>query len=422
MRSGPGKLMDHPERAQALEKYPWIVLGSISMMFLLLYVLMQCISPLLPIMILEFKVSHTAGGFLYATPILMIAFCSYPLGAGSDYVGSTTALYLGASIAVLASLLRAMAPDFTLLVLFTAIFGFGVALCFPNLSKAVKERFPAHLIGRATAVYTAAIPFGAGLGISSSKPILDIVGNWRNVLIVLTLIAMLLICLSGAIIYYLGKKNPRQRSTSQGTSWKKDPTEALPMERSKTGSFLPIIICGLLLGLLNFSFFTTIGWLPTYLMDSGWEPVSAGTVTSLISFVEIPAILLYPHLAEWTGRQKLLIIFSFALICLCSLVISFEPSWAWVVSPILGTTFGGTFVLLLAFPAQFSPRHKVGQAAGASLAIGYLGALLGPPIAGYLKDLTGNFSAAFLVSALVAVAAIALAFAFPKSPPSHIHP
>ena len=409
-----------PERIQDLQRSPWIVLGCISMIVLLLYVLMQCISPLLPSMIAEFQVSHSAGGILYAIPILMIGLFTYPLGVASDYLGTIKALSLGVAIAVLGSLLRAVAPDFTFLILFTALFGLGFALYFPNLSKAVKEHFPASQVGKATAIYTAAIPFGSGLGISLSKPILEVVGDWRDVVVTLTAIAILLIGLCGAVMYYAGKKGPFLTGKVSSASSKQD-EETLPALPSGSRSILPIVICGLLLGLLNFVFFITIGWLPTYLMDSGWEPVSAGAVTSIISFVEIPAILLFPYLAEWTGRQRLLILVNFFLICVCSLAVSLEPAWAWAVSPVLGITFGGTFVLLVAFPAQFSPRHKVGRAAGANLSIGYLGALLGPPIAGHLKDLTGNFSAAFLLSAIVAVAAIALAFAFPKSTSFHAH-
>ncbi len=397
-----------------MQRYPWIILGCISMTVLLLYVLMQCISPLLPTIILEFQVGHSTGGFLYVIPITMVALLTYPLGLGSDYLGSTKALCLGASIAVLASFLRAVAPDFAFLMLFTAIFGLGFALYFPNLSKAVKEQFPANMVGKATAVYTAAIPFGSGLGISLSKPILEMVGNWRSVVETLTAIAIVLIGLTGAVLHHVRKKEllsvskvQRPRPAGHMTS--------IGIEPAENRSFLPILICGLLLGLLNFIFFITIGWLPTYLADSGWAPVSAGAVTSIISFVEVPAILLYPYLAEWTGKERPLILISFFLISLCSLAVSLDPSWAWVVSPVLGITFGGTFVLLVAFPAQFSPRNKVGRAAGASLSIGYLGALLGPPIAGRIRDLTGDFSLAFLVSAAVGVAAIGLTFAFPHS-------
>jgi CP family cyanate transporter-like MFS transporter len=401
-----------------LQRYSWIILGCISLTVLLLYVLTQCISPLLPTIILEFQVGHSAGGFLYVIPITMVALLTYPLGIGSDYLGSTKALYLGASIAVLASFLRAVAHNFALLMLFTAIFGLGFALYFPNLSKTVKEQFPANLIGKATAVYTASIPFGSGLGISLSKPILEMAGSWRGVVEALTSIAIFLIVLSGAVLHYITRRNPISVSKIQ-MPLPIGRMDSLVTQPAENRSFLPIVLCGLLLALLNFIFFTTIGWLPTYLMDSGWAPVSAGTVTSVISFVEIPAILLYPYLAEWTGRERPLILISFFLISISSLAVSLDPSWALAVAPVLGITFGGIFVLLVAFPAQFSPLNKVGRAAGAILSIGYLGALLGPPIAGRLRDLTGNFSSAFLLSAAVGVAGMGLAFAFPASHPSH---
>jgi CP family cyanate transporter-like MFS transporter len=302
--------------------------------------------------------------------------------------------------------------------LFTAIFGLGFALYFPNMSKTVKEHFPVHLLGKATAVYTAAIPFGSGLGISLSKPILELTGDWRQVVGILTSAAVLLICLSGVFLRHARRKNLAPLAKTSLPSQRESPL----IQDPENQSFLPVVLCGLLLCLLNFIFFTTIGWLPTYLTDSGWDPVSAGAVTSIISFVEVPAILFYPYLAEWTGRARPVIVISFLLISICSLAVSLDPSWAWALSPVLGMTFGGIFVLLIAFPAQYSPRNRVGRAAGASLSVGYLGALLGPPIAGRLKDVTGDFSSAFLVSALVGIAAMVLALAFPGSPPSRPRP
>jgi CP family cyanate transporter-like MFS transporter len=78
----------------------------------------------------------------------------------------------------------------------------------------------------------------------------------------------------------------------------------------------------------------------------------------------------------------------------------------------LGTTFGGIFVLLLVFPARFSSQERVGRAAGAILSIGYIGALVGPTLAGYLRDRTGGFSMGFMVMSGAAALAVCLSLAF----------
>lgn len=402
-----GRITLSNEESQSTQRDSWVILGCVSMIIMVVYVLMQAVSPLLPAVIEDFRASHSAGGFLYAVPIMMIAVFSYPLGIASDRLGSTKAIGLGAAIILLASLLRVFSSNFYLMLLFTGMFGFGFSLNFPNLSKTVKEHFPPHLMGKATAVYTAAIPFGGGLGIALTKPLFAAIGSWRYVLTIWTLIAIPLVSLSWIVMTRCKKKGPR---TFQ------PPRSEQPSTGGTTkGYILATLICGLLLSLLNLTFFSTMGWLPTYLVEAGWPPVSAGAATSMISFVEVPGILLYPYLSDRTGRSRALITSSFFLIAVCLFTLSAKPSLAWALAPFLGISFGGIFVLLLAFPARLSRKERVGRAAGAILSIGYIGALVGPTVAGYLRDRTGGFSTGFVVMAVGAVLAVCLSFASPDS-------
>ena len=108
---------------------------------------------------------------------------------------------------------------------------------------------------------------------------------------------------------------------------------------------------------------------------------------------------------------------SFLLISICALATLFRPSLTWIVAPVFGITFGGAFVLLLAFPAQFTKKEKVGRAAGAILAIGYLGRADWAPFAGYLRDITGSFFSTFMVMAGVGL----IAAFFPPGFPMGVH-
>ncbi len=402
-----------PEPDKISDKSSWVILGCVSMMILVVYVLLQSVSPLLPAVIEDFQVSHSAGGFLYAVPIMMIALFTYPLGIASDRLGSTKALGLGGAIILLSSLLRVFSSNFYLMLFFTGMFGVGFSLNFPNLSKTVKEHFPTRLVGKATGVYTAAIPFGGGLGIALSKPLFAATGSWRYVVTILTLIAIPLVSLSWIVMNRAKKRAPgtfqpptEQQPSTGGTTENREGTPA------EDRYVLDIIICGILLSLLNLTFFATMGWLPTYLTEAGWAPVLAGAATSLISFVEVPGILLFPFLSDRTGRGKAIITSSFLLLALSLLILSVKPSLSWALAPVLGTTFGGIFVLLLVFPAQFSSQERIGRAAGAILSLGYIGALVGPILAGYLRDRTGGFSTGFMVMSGAAALAVCLSLTF----------
>lgn len=400
----------------------------------------------MPDLIVDFSLSHSMAGLLYALPVLMIALFSYPLGILSDRIGMEASIGLGASIAIVSSLLRSFTTSLALLVVFTAMFGLGFAFCFPNLPKFVKERFSPQLSGTATGVYTTAIPLGTGLAIVSARPILALVGGWRNVLLVWSLTALPTILLwwivsrqsmkpgaqrdSGVMPQGVGGQvtagpislEASQRPSLSAPDVKKRAAQRAFSESIKEGSsdslLVSLVVCGFLFALLNLIFYCTMGWLPTYLTECGWTATRASTATSFISFLEMPSMFLVPLLSDRTGKRRLIIILSFVLMAICSVAVAANPSLSWLAIPVFGITMGGTFSLLLALPVHLAEAKKVGRVAGAIISMGYAGALIGPPAAGYLRDLTGNFAAAFLAMAFIGLLAAGLSYKLPESLPT----
>jgi CP family cyanate transporter-like MFS transporter len=432
--------------AKSFDHTSLLALGCIWLIVLFLYILTHCISPLLPDLIVDFNLSHSMGGLLYALPILMIALFSYPLGIFSDRIGMEASIGYGAAIAIVASLLRSFTTSLDLLVVFTGIFGLGFAFCLPNLPKFVKERFPPQLSGTATGIYTTAIPFGTGLAIVFARPILAFTGSWRNVLLVWSLTALPTILLWWIVgrLSIKRRAQPHSEITPQGVVGQvtaepigpeasQHPSLSAPnlkkgalnrtfsekMKRGSSGNLsASLVVCGLLFALLNLIFYCTIGWLPTYLTECGWAPAQASTATSFISFVEMPAMFLIPLLSDRTGKRRRIIMLSFLSMAICSAAVAANPSLSWFAIPVFGITMGGVFSLLLALPVQLAETKKVGRAAGAIISMGYAGALIGPPAAGYLRDLTGNFAAAFLATAFVGLLAAGLSYRLPKPLPT----
>ena len=434
----------HAKKIEDRHRIPWVLLGCAWLIALFLYILMQCISPLLPVLMIDLRLSHSVAGVLYTLPILMIALFSYPFGIISDRVGMEAAIGCGITIALLSSLSRSLSANFTLLAFSTTGFGLGFAMCFPNLPKMVKENFPQQFSGTATGLYTTAIPVGSGLGIALTKPLLAATGDWRQVLMIWSLMVIPVVVLWWIVARMSTKRKGRPgEGFWHGTSAKKQRTTRPPNQihsESPSSSniaaktklrepspatrrlishfpvqfFGPVLIGGLLLSLLNLIFYSTIGWLPTYLSEQGWNPTSAATVTSVISFSEIPAVVLMPMLSDQMGKRRMIIILSFLLIAVCSAIVSLWPSLCWFLSPVFGLTFGGVFALLLALPVEIAEVHDVGRAAGAILSIGYIGALLGPPLTGFLRDMTGLFGVGFMVLMISSIVAAGLSYGLPE--------
>jgi MFS transporter, ACS family, hexuronate transporter len=69
------------------------------------------------------------------------------------------------------------------------------------------------------------------------------------------------------------------------------------------------------------------------------------------------------------------------------------------------------------FVAEIAGRQASATAAGLNLTCSYLGIMVGPPIFGYLVDLTGSYSTAFLVGAAASLASLLLLAPIKPPPP-----
>jgi CP family cyanate transporter-like MFS transporter len=404
-----------PESDDSASRAAWLLLGAVWLITFFVFILFQCVSPLLPVLLAEFHLNHWMGGFLYSLPVVMIAIFSYPLGALSDRIPLGVAVGCGATVAILSSLLRSLATDYSTLAILTAVFGLGLAMCFINLPRLVKTLFPKRLIGTVTGIYTAAIPLGVGLGIALTKPLFSMTGGWREVMVVWSLMAIPVL-----VFWWIVARLAKDVSKGllhKASGREEHLSETRVSEPTSTDQVLrSVLICGLLLSLLNLAFYATIGWLPTYLTEEGWDGTKAAAATSLISFPEIPGVILFPLISDRTGKGRTILVAGFLVIALGSAGLALYMGATWFVTPVLGVVFGGTFALLLAMPAQLVERRKVASAAGAVISIGYVGALAGPLIAGYIRDLTGSFSMAFLIVAVTGLISAALSLRAPKSP------
>jgi cyanate permease len=81
----------------------------------------------------------------------------------------------------------------------------------------------------------------------------------------------------------------------------------------------------------------------------------------------------------------------------------------------IGITVGGTFSMILALPVELVSKESVGVASGMVLSIGYLGGLVGPWLAGYIMDITGNLDLALVVLVGTAIIWTVIAFLIPET-------
>jgi predicted MFS family arabinose efflux permease len=150
--------------------------------------LVSSIAPLSGAMILvvlpavqrDLRVNSTAAGLLVAGYLLVMAIVQ-PLGGRlGDAGGRGRALSLGLGLIIGASVLGAVAPSYSMLLLARFVQAAGGGLAFPNALAVVRERLPNGQLGRAMGMVGGIMVLSGALAVPLAAG-LQAVGTWRAV-------------------------------------------------------------------------------------------------------------------------------------------------------------------------------------------------------------------------------------------------
>jgi CP family cyanate transporter-like MFS transporter len=163
-------------------------------------------------------------------------------------------------------------------------------------------------------------------------------------------------------------------------------------------------------------YYLLVLWLPVIYVSAGISEAGAGARLMVLSAACIPATFLIPFWSDRIGSRRLPMVVSAAvtLASAVGLVIATAVSpvdWIWPILAGFGTC--GILVTVLVLIAELAPAGRTGDAAGAVMAIGYIGTTMGPLIAGLITDLTGSYRTAMLTLPVAALAMVLLALAMP---------
>jgi MFS family permease len=172
-----------------------------------------------------------------------------------------------------------------------------------------------------------------------------------------------------------------------------------------------IVSVGLVWALPNACFIVLMGFMPAFLVSNGMEMAQAGMVVSLISWITIGSIPLGGWLTDRGGRINASIIGGVLLNALFIFLMPLGDSVLLYVL-LLGITIGGWPRAIMALPNQvLSPQGRsTGFGVFYMVFYGMVAALV--PVAGWLRDLTGEARAAVLFGGVLMALTIAALTAF----------
>jgi MFS family permease len=305
------------------------------------------------------------------------------------------------------------------------LLGLAEAGFFPGVVFTLALWFPARHRARINARFLLAVPLSNALAAALSSPILAMQGTlglagWQWLFI---LEGAPTVMLGGLALFVLadGPASVRWLHADE----KRALASVLASETPAAPTPLRAALLSPLIWLLGLAYFgvnmslTALGmWLPQVVHAIGnFSPIGSGVLSSAILLPGALAMVLWSRHSDLTGERIRHVVIAATIAGAGWLVSAFAltPASAFAA---LALAAAGTYMTLSVFwtlPVAF----MAGRAGAAAIAligsIGGLGGFAGPWAIGWLRDSTGNFSAAFALLAVAMLLTAAIAWQFGRT-------
>ncbi len=324
-------------------------------------------------------ISNVLAGSLTTIPLLAFAVISPFAPKIARKFGIEVTLFASVVLITLGIIIRSLGNTPSLL--FGTIF-IGIGIAFGNvlIPSFFKLKYPLH-IGLLTAIYTVSMNISAGISIGISQPITENTPfGWQGALavpIVLTIITLLVwVCLLRGEKLNSGTMNRTGAKNSDINLWKSPLAWAITLA----------------MGLQSIIFYCSTAWLPEILISQGFSAESAGWMTALMQYSQIPMTFLTPILAEKFAQRPLVFVFTFFYLVGFSGLLNEWTNYVALWMICIGLAGGSSFSLaLMFFTLRTKTAYEAAQISGFAQSLGYLFAAVGPILFGYLYDSTGEW-------------------------------
>ncbi|MBR8740932.1 CynX/NimT family MFS transporter [Nocardiopsis sp. MG754419] len=383
--SSPTAVTDRPSVRPATRGRV-LALVAIVCAALNLRLVVTSLSPLLTTVGDAFGFTATVVGVFGTLPLVAFAIFGLITPAVMRRLGAEATAALSMLLTGVGQVLRAFAPDTGTLLALTGVALTGAALGNVVLPPLIKQYFPDRLAALST-VQMVAIHLGALFPPLVAIPLAEVAG-WR-----VALGAWAGIALVAAVLWTV--------------QWRVRGTVAAPVGAAAIQRPLarPIRTVGmawrmaLLFGMVTWNVFTLFTWLPALLSDAGHSPAAAGGMVSLMVGTSLLFGLVAPAVTLRAANTFPIVVLGLSGYGIGYLGVALAPQLAvvWVLFLGLGTSLFVVTMTMInarsATPQGAAALSGFVQGAGSGIALG------GPLLFGLLGELTGGWTASYVVIA-----------------------
>lgn len=274
--------------------------------------------------------------------------------------------------------------------------------------------------GLALAIVTSGVGLGSILMAPVAAYLIENYG-WRFSFVVIGLIALIIIIPCSLFF----KKAPNDATAlSEDKNQRAPDLNSSEGQQKETGGFsLSQALRSRNFGLIasiwffySFCLFTVMTHVVPHAIDLGIAPIQAASILSISGFVTIPSRILTGIASDKLGRKPLALISALLMAAALLWLIFSSSLWMlYLFAAVFGAAYGGLSPSSTAIVGDTFGVRNIGVIMGV-LEVGWVfGAAIGPALAGYIFDTTGNYFLAFLFGVLAALI-IAVLVLFLKAP------
>ena len=179
--------------AENVEGLPNICGNEEAIVAFLADLLLFATSPMVDVLMSEMRLSHAQFGMLFSAAIVSVLCARLPLGLVADRRGYLVVLRVALVVSALAAGGRALASDYTGLLVSQFVLGLGLAALMPCLSLMVKA-WAAARPGLGTGIYFSGFAVGSVVALALTPLLLEVMW-WRHILLLYAALP-LVVCLA----------------------------------------------------------------------------------------------------------------------------------------------------------------------------------------------------------------------------------
>ncbi|MEQ3553010.1 MFS transporter [Pseudonocardia nematodicida] len=322
---------------QVVQSLPWrwnvqgkiFIIGGLGYMFDAWDVALNGF--LTPLLGLEFGLSTGQRGLVATANLVGMAVGAVLWGTIADRMGRKRAFSITIAIFALFSVLGALSPNWEIFLLLRFLAGVGLGGCIPVDYAIVSEFSPAKLRGKILAAMDGWWPIGATMAGVSATLLVPFAGNWRWMLALMVLPALLLVWIRRGVPespLYLARTGREEEAraviddmvrrtgatpepyvitaaapgaTTSDKRWLAAGVEQLRM----VWSFSPQItgVAWSLFISVMVVYYAALSWMPSILRSQGMDDVAAFASTTIMNAVGILGVITSVLLVELVGRK-----------------------------------------------------------------------------------------------------------------------